>query len=53
LNDNISGFAYTAGYDSLHGNFRRVNQFLIDNGQTDKKLDSVDFIDNTFIQALQ
>jgi NitT/TauT family transport system substrate-binding protein len=53
LDDNISGFAYTAGYDSLHGNFRRVNQFLIDNDQTEKKLDSVDFIDNTFIQALQ
>jgi NitT/TauT family transport system substrate-binding protein len=53
LNDNLSGFAYTAGYESLHGNFRRVNQFLIDNGHTDQKLESVEFIDNTFIQALK
>jgi len=53
LDENIISFTYASGFESLHGAARRINDFMIDKGATDKRLDSMEFLDNTFIRALE
>lgn len=52
LRDNITSFSYGAGFESLHGTARQINNFLIESGVTKKQLDSTEFIDASFIRAL-
>jgi NitT/TauT family transport system substrate-binding protein len=53
LNDNKIAFSYSAGFESLHGTAKQINQFMIDKGITDKLLDSTQFIDARFIRGVQ
>ncbi|MCH8207738.1 MAG: ABC transporter substrate-binding protein [Nitrospinae bacterium] len=53
LRDNIIGFSYGAGFESLHGASHRISEFLIETGVTEKRLDSAEFLDARFIRALK
>jgi len=53
LNDNRVAFSYAAGFESLHGTARQINNFMKEQGITDKTLDSVEFIDGSFIRNLE
>ncbi len=53
LRDNEQAFSFAAGFDSLHGAVRRVNDYMIAKGITDKKLDSSYFLEGSFIRGLQ
>jgi NitT/TauT family transport system substrate-binding protein len=53
LRDNTVAFSYAAGYESLHGTARQINDFMKDNGITDKNLDSTEFIDARFIRGVE
>lgn len=44
---------FIAGYESLHGTARSINNFLIDKGKIKKRLDSMEFPDSRFIHALK
>ncbi|MCW8331377.1 ABC transporter substrate-binding protein [Photobacterium sp. SDRW27] len=50
--ENLTSFSYGAGFESLHGTARQINKFLIAQGVTNEQLDSMEFIDATFIRAL-
>jgi NitT/TauT family transport system substrate-binding protein len=51
--ENKIAFSYAAGFESLHGTARQINDFMIEKGITDKKLDSLDFIDARFIRNVE
>jgi len=53
LSDNKDAFTYAAGFDSLHGTAKQINNFMKDNGITDRKLDSTEFIDAQFIRGVE
>jgi NitT/TauT family transport system substrate-binding protein len=53
LEDNKISFSYAAGFESLHGTARQINDFMIKKGLTDKKIDSLDFIDARFIRNVR
>jgi NitT/TauT family transport system substrate-binding protein len=53
LQDNQIAFSYAAGFESLHGTAKRINDFMIDNGITDQDLDSTQFIDARFIRGVE
>jgi NitT/TauT family transport system substrate-binding protein len=53
LRENKIAFSYAAGFESLHGTARQINQFMNEHNITDKKLDSTDFIDARFIRAIE
>jgi len=53
LRDNLTSFTYAAGFESLHGAARRFNDFMIKKGLTTQRLDSLDFLDDRFIRALE
>jgi NitT/TauT family transport system substrate-binding protein len=53
LEDNKIAFSYAAGFQSLHGTARQINDFMIEKGITDKTLDSTDFIDARFIRNVE
>jgi NitT/TauT family transport system substrate-binding protein len=53
LEDNKISFSYASGFESLHGTARQINDFMIKKGLTDKKLDSLDFIDARFIRNVR
>jgi NitT/TauT family transport system substrate-binding protein len=53
VRDNVQAFSFAAGFDSLHGAVRQVNDFMIARGITDKKLDSSYFLEGSFIHSLQ
>ncbi|MGB5447164.1 MAG: ABC transporter substrate-binding protein [Psychromonas sp.] len=52
LRDNMASFSYGAGFESLHGSARYINNFLIEKGHIKKPMDSTEFIDPTFIRTL-
>lgn len=52
LRGNITSFSYGAGFESLHGAARYINNFLIDKEVIKKRLDSTKFIEPTFIRTL-
>lgn len=52
LRDNLTGFSEGAGFISLHGRARKINGFLIRKGLTERRLDTLDFLDDRFIRAL-
>jgi NitT/TauT family transport system substrate-binding protein len=53
LADNKVAFSYAAGFESLHGTARQINDFMKDHGITDKDLDSTEFIDARFIRGVE
>ena len=52
LRENIVAYSFGSGFDSLHGAARKINNFLIENGITDKQMDSTEFIDARFLRIL-
>jgi NitT/TauT family transport system substrate-binding protein len=52
LRDNKTSFSYGAGFDSLHGVARQMNDFMIESGITDRRLDTTTFIDPHFIRKV-
>ncbi len=52
LRENNVSYSFGSGFESLHGTARRINNFLIANGDTDKQMDSTDFIDARFLRSL-
>jgi NitT/TauT family transport system substrate-binding protein len=52
LKDNRVAFSYSAGFESLHGTASQINRFMNENNITDKRLDSTDFIDASFIRRV-
>jgi len=53
LKDNQTSFSYAGGFESLHGAARRMNDFMIEAGLTDKSLDSTQFIESKFINRVE
>jgi NMT1/THI5 like len=53
LRDNELAFSFAAGFDSLHGAVRQMNDFMIARGMTAKKLDSSQFLEGSFLEALK
>ena len=53
LRDNKVAFSYAAGFESLHGTAKQINDFMKNNGITDMTLDSIEFIDGQFIREVQ
>ena len=51
--DDELAFSFAAGFDSLHGAVRQINDFMIAKGITSEKLDSSHFLDGSFIRALK
>jgi NitT/TauT family transport system substrate-binding protein len=53
LAENKIAFSYAAGFESLHGTARQINNFMIDKGITDEQLDSTAFLDARFIRGVE
>ncbi len=53
LRDNLTAFSYAAGLESLHGAARQINDFLVEQGRTTKRLDTADLLDSRFIRRLR
>jgi NitT/TauT family transport system substrate-binding protein len=51
--DNGRAFSYAAGFESLHGSWRRMNDFMLDRGLATRRVDSPAHLDSRFIRALQ
>jgi NitT/TauT family transport system substrate-binding protein len=51
--DNRRAFSYTAGYESLHGSWRRMNDFMIERGLVTRRVGSPRYLDARFIRALE
>jgi NitT/TauT family transport system substrate-binding protein len=52
LRENNVAYSFGSGFESLHGVARKINDFLIEDGATDKQMDSTDFIDARFLRTL-
>jgi ABC-type nitrate/sulfonate/bicarbonate transport system substrate-binding protein len=52
VSDNTRAFSYAAGFESLHGSWRRMNDFMIDRGLVTHRVDSPDHLDARFVNAL-
>ncbi|KPA15365.1 aliphatic sulfonate ABC transporter substrate-binding protein [Candidatus Magnetomorum sp. HK-1] len=52
LQDNLASFTYAAGFKSLHGSARKINDFMIQKKMTTKHFDSTEFINAKFIRTL-
>lgn len=53
LADNLAAYSFTTGFDSSHGAARKINDFLLRHRLSERRLDSLDFLDARFILALQ
>jgi NitT/TauT family transport system substrate-binding protein len=53
LADNRTAFSYAAGFESLHGAARQINDYMIEAGVTDKRLDSTEFLNADFIRNVE
>lgn len=52
LRDNSVAYSFGSGFESMHGTFRRINNFLIESGAIDRQLDSTDFLDARFLRSI-
>jgi NitT/TauT family transport system substrate-binding protein len=50
--DNGRAFSYGAGFESLHGSWRRMNDFMIERGLVARRVDSSAHLDSRFVRAL-
>jgi NitT/TauT family transport system substrate-binding protein len=53
LADNSRAFSYAAGFESLHGSWRRMNDFQIERGLAARRVDSPGHLDSRFVRALE
>lgn len=53
LADNSRAFSYAAGFESLHGSWRRMNDFMLNRGLVKRRVDSPAHLDSRFIRALE
>ena len=53
ISDNRRAFSYAAGFESLHGSWRRMNDFMLDRDLVSRRVDSPAHLDSRFIRALQ
>jgi NitT/TauT family transport system substrate-binding protein len=53
LADNDRAFSYAAGFESLHGSWRRMNDFMQERGLVTARVDSQTHLDSDFIRLLQ
>lgn len=53
LADNSRAFSYAAGFESLHGSWRRMNDFMLNRGLVSRRVDSPAHLDSRFIRALE
>lgn len=51
--DNSRAFSYAAGFESLHGSWRRMNDFMLSHGLVSRRVDSPAHLDSRFIRALE
>jgi NitT/TauT family transport system substrate-binding protein len=51
--DNGRAFSYAAGFESLHGSWRRMNDFMIERGLVSRRVESPRYLDSRFIRALE
>lgn len=49
LSDNKLAFSYASGFESLHGTWRQMNDFMLDKGLVKDRLDSTKFLDSRFL----
>jgi NitT/TauT family transport system substrate-binding protein len=52
LADNSRAFSYAAGFESLHGSWRRMNDFMIERGLVHTRVESPVHLDARFLNAL-
>jgi NitT/TauT family transport system substrate-binding protein len=50
---NLVAFSYGAGFDSLHGSARMMNDFLLKEKLTSKRVDSIALLNDRFLKALK
>jgi NitT/TauT family transport system substrate-binding protein len=50
--DNGRAFSYSAGFQSLHGSWRRMNDFMIERGLVVRRVESPSHLDSRYIRAL-
>jgi NitT/TauT family transport system substrate-binding protein len=50
---NLVAFSYGAGFDSLHGSARMMNDFLLKEKLTSKPLDSIALLNDRFLKAMK
>lgn len=53
LADNQRAFSYAAGFESLHGSWRRMNDFMLDRGLSTRSVPSADHLNSRFIGSLE
>lgn len=51
--ENELAFSFAAGFDSIHGAARQMNDFMLDRGMTKTKLDTSQIVDPNFVRGLQ
>ncbi len=50
--DNGRAFSYGAGFESLHGSWRRMNDFMLERGLVARRVDGSEHLDSRFVRAL-
>jgi len=53
LRDNEIAFSFAAGFDSLHGTLRQMNDFMLTRGITQNRIDTASLLDSSFLRELQ
>ena len=53
VTDNQRAFSYSAGFESLHGSWRRMDDFLLESGRSKTPVDSPEHLSSRFIAALE
>lgn len=53
LADNGRAFSYAAGFESLHGSWRRMNDFLLERKLVDRRIASPSHLDSSYIRMLR
>lgn len=51
--ENQLAFSYASGFDSLHGTWRQMNDFMLDRGLIEHPLDSEKYLDASFFMSLK
>jgi NitT/TauT family transport system substrate-binding protein len=52
ITDNTRAFSYAAGFESLHGSWRRMNDFMLESGLVSRRVDSPAHLDARFVNAV-
>jgi NitT/TauT family transport system substrate-binding protein len=50
---NKQAFLFSNDFESLHGTSRKINNFMIEKGITDKQMDTTQFLDARFIRGVE